>query len=332
MFLIFIYHRLTSNLPNSNIIQNKWTANWITIYKSYSKFGAKVTAAAGSRHYVTNDTASVEKTSGNNGDRGHEHQHRKGKSSKCRKIRKSWSWKAGAGWTILSMLDWWLIAAGGWLTWRGLFLKWTPIGIGLVAAAHWHLRNQECDRKGLPRTASKWMVSVDWNKLFFSPAKHSFINRNFCFLSFSSTIFCFLQIQTDVYCSLPLRLMSRTWGWLADCRIPIPMRPIVYGAYSTAFGVNINEASNPNLKWVVAAYQFELFSHFFLFFFCRHCLPILNRFACFLEASGSCFYRFRYEREMTSDRVTNRNRCIAQWSLLKAFQIIQSHPSTILYP
>lgn len=74
-------------------------------------------------------------------------------------MRKSWSWKAGAGWTILSVLDWWLIAAGGWLTWRGLFLKWTPIGIGLVAVLHWHLRNQECDRKGLPRTASKWMVS-----------------------------------------------------------------------------------------------------------------------------------------------------------------------------
>lgn len=111
----------------------------------------------GTRRFVT-------KLNGNSGSSGHdEHQHqqqhKKGKSNKIRKIRKSWSWKAGAGWTILSMLDWWLIAAGGWLTWRGLFLKWTPIGISLVAAAHWHLRNQECDRKGLPRTASKWMVS-----------------------------------------------------------------------------------------------------------------------------------------------------------------------------
>lgn len=51
-----------------------------------------------------------------------------------------------------------------------------------------------------------------------------------------------------MYCSLPLRLVSRTWGWFADCRIPTPMRPLVYGAYSTAFGVNIDEALNPNLK------------------------------------------------------------------------------------
>lgn len=159
--LFSLFRSLTSNLPNSNILPNKWTTNWIAIYKTYSKFGAKVTASSGKRHYVTNDTASPPLNGGGHKGRNeHEHQHRKGKSSKCRQMRKSWSWKAGAGWTILSMLDWWLIAAGGWLTWRGLFLKWTPIGVGLVAAVHWHLRNQECDRKGLPRTASKWMVSV----------------------------------------------------------------------------------------------------------------------------------------------------------------------------
>lgn len=161
-------------MPNSNLMPNKWSANWITIYKSYSQFGAKVSGNVGvgggtnGRYFHRkqhNDTTTTTTTTNNerhNNNGGQ--QHRKGKSnstnSKCKKIRKSWSWKAGAGWTILSMLDWWLIAAGGWLTWRGLFLKWTPIGLGLVAAIHWHLRNQECDRKRLPRTASKWMVSI----------------------------------------------------------------------------------------------------------------------------------------------------------------------------
>lgn len=160
---------------------------------------------------------------------------KKGKFSKLKRIRKSWGWKAGAGWTILSVLDWWLLAAGGWLTWRGILLKFTPLGIGLATIVHYHLHNQKCDRLNQPRTASKFMVNF-----FFS-----FYN----FLKFRIFInFELKSLQTEVYCALPLRLISRTWGWLADCRVPIPMRPMVYGAYSTAFGVNIEEAQNPNLK------------------------------------------------------------------------------------
>lgn len=150
--------RFTSQLPSSSIIQNKWTANWITIYKSYYKSRTKV-QTNGVRHFATK----ISETRTNDQQNLHDKHgsHNKGKSSKIRKFRKTWSWKAGAGWTILSVLDWWLIAAGGWLTWRGLLLKWTPLGIGLAAAIHWHLRNQDCDRKGLPRTASRWMVSLD---------------------------------------------------------------------------------------------------------------------------------------------------------------------------
>lgn len=75
----------------------------------------------------------------------------KGKLHKIQKLK----WGAGAGWTILSILDWWLLAAGG-------FLKWTPIGICIVAATHLYLHNKECTRKGLPRTAPAWQV----NKFF----------------------------------------------------------------------------------------------------------------------------------------------------------------------
>lgn len=74
-------------------------------------------------------------------------------------LKKKWFGKAGAGWTLLSVLDWWLIAAGGWLTWRGVFMRWTPLGICLIAAAQWHLHNKAMDKKGLPRTATKWQVN-----------------------------------------------------------------------------------------------------------------------------------------------------------------------------
>lgn len=83
---------------------------------------------------------------------------KKGKLYKLKKFHKSWSWKAGAGWTILSVLDWWLLAAGGWLTWRGVFLKWTPLGLCLVAAAQWTMINDGPNGKGQPRRATSWQV------------------------------------------------------------------------------------------------------------------------------------------------------------------------------
>ena len=79
------------------------------------------------------------------------------KGNKLNKIQK-WRWGAGAGWTILSILDWWLLAAGGWLSWQGRILRWIPVGICFVAASHIYLHNKECARKGLPRTAPAWQV------------------------------------------------------------------------------------------------------------------------------------------------------------------------------
>jgi hypothetical protein len=77
---------------------------------------------------------------------------------KLHKIKRKWRWGAGAGWTILSILDWWLLAVGGWLSWQSVVLRWTPLGLVFVAAAQWHLHNRECEKKGLPRTAPHWQV------------------------------------------------------------------------------------------------------------------------------------------------------------------------------
>ena len=52
-----------------------------------------------------------------------------------------------------------------------------------------------------------------------------------------------------VYCSLPLRITSRAWGWLAQCNVPEVLRPTIYGLYATAFGVKMEEAVVPDLKY-----------------------------------------------------------------------------------
>lgn len=77
------------------------------------------------------------------------------------RIRRKWRWGAGAaGWTVLSILDWWLLLVGGWLSWQSVVLRWTPLGLVFVAAAHWHLHNRDCQKKGLPRTAPHWQVRI----------------------------------------------------------------------------------------------------------------------------------------------------------------------------
>lgn len=171
-------NRFSGHFATANFIQNKWTSRWITIYKSSSSSsntqqitnnnGKTILSHHHHRHYSSKQLADTKNdgaksSNSTTSSSSSSSSSKKGKFSKLKKIRKSWNWKAGAGWTILSVLDWWLIAAGGWLTWSGLLLKWTPIGIGLATIVHWHLHNQKCDRMGQPRTASKWMV----NRIFF---------------------------------------------------------------------------------------------------------------------------------------------------------------------
>ncbi|CAD7092821.1 unnamed protein product [Hermetia illucens] len=116
------------------------------------------------------------------------------------------------------VLDWWLLAAG-WFTWSGLLTRWTPIGVCVFAALEWHYHTRKLEKQGLPITAS--------------------------------------EIQRIAYCSLPLRLVSRCWGWVASCPVPPALRPTVFGAYVNAFDVNMEEAENPELK------QYRSLSEFF---------------------------------------------------------------------
>lgn len=51
------------------------------------------------------------------------------------------------------------------------------------------------------------------------------------------------EFEVTCYRSLPLRLWSRWWGWLTSVHVPSPLRPWVYGFYSSFYGVNLDEMS-----------------------------------------------------------------------------------------
>lgn len=182
------FRRFSGHLPNESITQNKWSSRWVTVYRSSSKnlslqqpingksvhhrfYGTPTTQNGTNNEDKTVATKTTTTTTPNAASTVA----RKGKFSKLKRMQKSWGWKAGVGWTILSVLDWWLLAAGGWLTWRSLLLKWTPIGVGLATFIHWHLHNQKCDRLGQPRTASKVMVRI-WISNSFPRSSHVFIH------------------------------------------------------------------------------------------------------------------------------------------------------------
>ncbi|CAH1126394.1 unnamed protein product [Ceutorhynchus assimilis] len=56
------------------------------------------------------------------------------------------------------------------------------------------------------------------------------------------------QWEVNCYCFLPLRTLSRCWGYVADTKLPEFARPTVYGTYAKTFGVNIAEAQYEDLK------------------------------------------------------------------------------------
>lgn len=96
-----------------------------------------------------------------------------------------------------------------WFSWP--FFRWAPMGVCILGLGlEWEYQKYTCDKKNKPSTASNF--------------------------------------QTIVYCSLPLRFVSRCWGWLADLYVPVDLRPFVYGFYSSTFKVKLEEAAIPDFK------------------------------------------------------------------------------------
>lgn len=97
-------------------------------------------------------------------------------------------------------------------------LKWTPIPLGLGFALiayqqYWHVRRREIRKQGDkldPVLASNWEVSC--------------------------------------YRMLPLKTLSRFWGWVNNLELPVWARTPVISLYVKSFGCDISEAQVEDLK------------------------------------------------------------------------------------
>jgi hypothetical protein len=56
---------------------------------------------------------------------------------------------------------------------------------------------------------------------------------------------CVLQITC--YRAVPLRIVSRAWGWIMSKQVPVSVRPWLYNCYASAFGCNLQEAAYEDL-------------------------------------------------------------------------------------
>lgn len=50
--------------------------------------------------------------------------------------------------------------------------------------------------------------------------------------------------QITCYRSVPLRPLSRAWGWISDRPVPMSLRHWVYNKYSRMYSVNLDEVEN----------------------------------------------------------------------------------------
>ncbi|KAI9008027.1 phosphatidylserine decarboxylase-domain-containing protein [Gaertneriomyces semiglobifer] len=53
--------------------------------------------------------------------------------------------------------------------------------------------------------------------------------------------------QVHFYALLPLRSISRLWGWLNDLTVPVSLRKPLYSAYAKFFDCKLDEMNDPNL-------------------------------------------------------------------------------------
>ncbi|KAI8822097.1 phosphatidylserine decarboxylase-domain-containing protein [Fimicolochytrium jonesii] len=62
--------------------------------------------------------------------------------------------------------------------------------------------------------------------------------------------------QVHVYAALPLRAVSRLWGWANNLTVPVWLRGPFYRAYASYFGCNLDEMEDPNLEHYANLSQF----------------------------------------------------------------------------
>jgi len=57
----------------------------------------------------------------------------------------------------------------------------------------------------------------------------------------------FVLLQVTCYRAVPLRILSRVWGWLLSKQLPPLIRPLVYNYYASTYNCNLEEAAHEDL-------------------------------------------------------------------------------------
>lgn len=117
-----------------------------------------------------------------------------------------------------------------------------------------------------------------------------------------------MHYQITCYRAVPLRILSRLWGWIMNKQLPASVRPWLYNHYASTFGCNLEEAAHEDLKAYKSLAEF----------FCR---PLkdgvrpINEVDCivsnFFSFSSLCIW----DTESACDIYTTRNKCCSPSSL-----------------
>lgn len=64
----------------------------------------------------------------------------------------------------------------------------------------------------------------------------------------SKTLVLAKDWEVTCYRAVPLRILSRVWGWIMNKQLPASLRPWLYSYYASTFGCNLEEAAHEDLK------------------------------------------------------------------------------------
>ncbi|KAF8566715.1 hypothetical protein P879_05303 [Paragonimus westermani] len=100
---------------------------------------------------------------------------------------------------------------------------------------------------------------------------------------------------------LPLNAVSRLICWLAECRIPVPLRPFVYNSYSSLFRCDLKELKNPDLK------SYSSIADFFIRELSQSYRPVDRGAALVSPADGQIVYFGPVDRDGVLEQVKGVN-------------------------
>ncbi|PBC32153.1 Phosphatidylserine decarboxylase proenzyme [Apis cerana cerana] len=85
----------------------------------------------------------------------------------------------------------------------------------------------------------KWTVSLAFGISLLAALQYRYLKN---YITQDNNVYePFNILAIKCYNFLPLRIISRIWGWIASLELPVSLRPTLYEFYAKTFDVNLNE-------------------------------------------------------------------------------------------